>query len=400
MYSTCLFCNASLGANETLEHFPVGRRLAYDSATGRLWVVCKKCARWNLSPLETRWEAIEEAERLFRATKTRVATDNIGLAKLQDGTELVRVGKPAEVELAVWRYGDQFRKRHRKFLLNSALVTGAFAIPAAIVSGLDSAVFLGGLFSSTGSILQTTLTRRYDNWRHRVVPVAAVRDAQSNLLRVTQDNINAATLTRADDSNWHIALPHVTVKSAGKFTRFIGSRIETATVNEPVILQGATAMQALGTLLPAANRFGATNKVIKGATDVIQQSTSLDSLLRRASKESVYRANRFAIKSYANQIAYAPEEVRLALEMSLHADDERRATEGELNELEQRWRDADAIAKIADAMFLPESVEANLQLLHEQNFGKHDAELMRAKSRNSGVPFAGSPNAEQFHEQD
>lgn len=40
MYSTCLFCHAPLGANETLERFPVGRRLAFDAANGRLWVVC------------------------------------------------------------------------------------------------------------------------------------------------------------------------------------------------------------------------------------------------------------------------------------------------------------------------------------------------------------------------
>lgn len=395
MYSTCLFCNASLGANETLEHFPVGRRLAYDSATGRLWVVCRHCARWSLSPLETRWEAIEEAERLFRATKTRVSTDNIGLAKLRDGTELVRIGKPPEIELAVWRYGDQFRKRHKKFLLNSALVTAAFTVPSVIVSGLDSVAFVGGLFTSTGSILQSTITRRFDKWRHRVVPVAAVRDAQNNLLRLTQDNINAATLTRADNSDWNVALSHVTVKSAGRFARLVGSKVETATVNEPVIMQGAAAMQALGTLLPAANRFGASNRVIKGATNVIQQSTNLDALLRRASKESVYRANRFAMKSYANQIAYAPEEVRLALEMSLHADDERRAMEGELAELEQRWRDADSIAKISDEMFLPESIDASLQTMHEQIVATDESRLLHAHPQNVALSNAVLPNSGQ-----
>ena len=59
MYATCLFCNRPLGSNESIEHFPVGRRLAFDSTTGRLWVVCPACERWNLTPLEERWEAIE-----------------------------------------------------------------------------------------------------------------------------------------------------------------------------------------------------------------------------------------------------------------------------------------------------------------------------------------------------
>src|SRR6478735_9192838 len=115
MYATCLFCQKDLGRNETFETFPVGRRLAFDAAKGRLWVVCPSCERWNLSPLEERWETIEQAERLYRDTRTRVATDNIGLAKLRDGTTIVRIGSPMRPEFAAWRYGDQFgRRRHRR----------------------------------------------------------------------------------------------------------------------------------------------------------------------------------------------------------------------------------------------------------------------------------------------
>lgn len=46
-----MFCKKPLGANEVVESFPVGRRLAFDLAKGRLWVVCTKCKRWNLTPL-------------------------------------------------------------------------------------------------------------------------------------------------------------------------------------------------------------------------------------------------------------------------------------------------------------------------------------------------------------
>src|SRR6185503_20880930 len=94
MYSTCLFCNEDLGANEVIEQFPVGRRLAFDASKGRLWVVCRKCERWNLSPLDERWEAIEQAERLYSETRRRVATAEICLARLRDRTELVRIGAP------------------------------------------------------------------------------------------------------------------------------------------------------------------------------------------------------------------------------------------------------------------------------------------------------------------
>ena len=97
VYSTCLFCNQALGTNSALESFPVGRRVAFDAAKGRLWVVCRRCERWNLTPLDERWEAVEEAERFYRDTRRRVATDEIGLARLRDGTLIsppARKGSP------------------------------------------------------------------------------------------------------------------------------------------------------------------------------------------------------------------------------------------------------------------------------------------------------------------
>jgi hypothetical protein len=75
MFTTCYFCSADLGRNETLETMPVGRRVAFNQATGRLWVVCRQCERWNRSPPEERWEAIEACERLYRTvggTRTHV----------------------------------------------------------------------------------------------------------------------------------------------------------------------------------------------------------------------------------------------------------------------------------------------------------------------------------------
>ena len=105
MYSTCIFCHAALEANDTIEHFPIGRRLAFDPERGRLWVICRRCRQWNLPPTEERWEAIEESERLYRDTRLRVSTDQIGLARLPSGLELVRIGRPQRPEFAAWRYG-------------------------------------------------------------------------------------------------------------------------------------------------------------------------------------------------------------------------------------------------------------------------------------------------------
>jgi hypothetical protein len=54
---------------------------------------------------------------------------------------------------------------------------------------------------------------------------------------------------------------------------------------------------------------------------------------------------------------------RLALEMALHEESERRAMDGELADLERAWREAEEIAKIADDMFISPSVDAEMARL-------------------------------------
>src|SRR3954470_1741761 len=138
MYTTCLFCHTDLGSNEIIESFPVGRRLAFDAAQGRLWVVCRTCERWNLTPIDERWEAVEQCERLFTSTRLRVSTDNIGLSRLREGLELVRIGRPQRPELAAWRYGDQFGRRRRRHIAMSAAVgvTGVGLFVAGPATGI------------------------------------------------------------------------------------------------------------------------------------------------------------------------------------------------------------------------------------------------------------------------
>src|SRR5688572_19807949 len=114
MYRHCIYCKSDLGSNEVIEHFPLGRRLAFDGERGRLWVICRHCRRWNLSPIEERWEAIEDCERQYRKTTTRLATEHIGLARLPEGLDLVRIGRPQRPEFAAWRYGDQLVQRRRR----------------------------------------------------------------------------------------------------------------------------------------------------------------------------------------------------------------------------------------------------------------------------------------------
>src|SRR5512134_110626 len=155
MYATCLFCNSALGANEAIESFPVGRRLAFDQSKGRLWVVCPKCERWNLTPLEERWEAIEQSEKLYRDTRKRVATDNVGLARLRDGTTLVRIGEPLRPEFAAWRYGDQFgRRRRRQLLMTGGGIAGVGVIVVGgVYAGMVVGAFGWGISQAVSSLI-------------------------------------------------------------------------------------------------------------------------------------------------------------------------------------------------------------------------------------------------------
>ena len=53
-----------------------------------------------------------------------------------------------------------------------------------------------------------------------------------------------------------------------------------------------------------------------------------------------------------------PKPTRLALEMALHEEQERRALEGELWLLEQAWKEAEEIAAISDDLLLPARTDA------------------------------------------
>jgi len=345
LYSTCIFCHSGLGANEAIEHFPVGRRLAFDAAKGRLWVVCRECERWNLSPLEERWEAIEECERLFRDTKLRVSTDNIGLARLKEGTTLVRVGDPQRPEMAAWRYGDQFHRRRRKHyaLITAGVVAAGGFVIAGPVMGL-----LGG-----ASVNLINLPNMVNSLR----PIARV-PVNGQVLRLNRAMLNKVRLVPLPRGGFELQFPHY-----GQAVSWFGL------LKPGVALEGDAAIRAARHLLPRINRAGGSPVDVTEAVRVLEATPGMDALFGRFAK--IARADRFnpfadnagTDRSASHALASLRAPVRLALEMSLHEEDERRALEGELAELEDRWREAEEVAAISDDMFLPSGVTAMLKKL-------------------------------------
>ncbi|MEO7363849.1 MAG: hypothetical protein ABI120_26200 [Gemmatimonadaceae bacterium] len=372
MYATCLFCNGALGANTVLEHFPVGRRIAYDKAKGRLWVVCRTCERWNLSPLETRFEAIEEAEQTFRATRMKVVSENIGMAQLGDGLELVRIGRAQRPEFAAWRYGDQFGRRRRKARLLMSPVLGlsalgcglaganllgtvAFPELKAALAGLAS---IGPYLSMAGSAAGIGYLRHWGQTNK--IPRMRVRGPNHELLRVTNGNAASARLFPASrNTDWHLTLPNVSVQPATGWLKTLGHREMELHQQAPLTLTGDVALRALGTIMPSVNVLGGDARAVQHAVNSINAATDVQQLLRHGGFPDQRLERQINLIENRNKLSVLQPHFRLALEMALHESDERRAMEGELKELELRWRDADAIAKIADEMFLPSGVDGS-----------------------------------------
>src|SRR5262249_23632927 len=122
-------------------------------------------------------------------------------------------------------------------------------------------------------------------------------------------------------------------------------------------------------MLPHVNRSGGSDRRVRDATKLIAESSSLEQLLRTAST-SAKGAKTLAQSSERNAwLCRMAGPVRLALEMALHDDDERRAMEGELAELERRWRAAEVIANIADSLTLPEEIERRVDDLRTRGDG-------------------------------
>ena len=113
MFTTCAFCGGALGGDGGPSGLGVGRRFAFDEWKGRLWVVCPRCGRWNLTPFDDRLERIERLVHLAAQGRLLARTEQVSLIRWET-YDLVRVGKPPRVELATWRYGERLKQRERE----------------------------------------------------------------------------------------------------------------------------------------------------------------------------------------------------------------------------------------------------------------------------------------------
>ena len=352
MYSHCLFCGTSFGSNQELEHLPVGRRVAFDQAKGRLWVVCRRCARWNLTPFDDRWETIETCEKQDRGTQVRVSTDNVGLARMPEGLELVRIGKPLRPEFAAWRYGQQFMRRHSRSLLRrTARTIGAPGIMAlgpalALATGPIAPLLLSA--GALGAIYH--LMRR---------PDLAVHTGRSAPLEFSASQIQNALLIRddTDPEGWGLMIQRL--KQLEPFDWLTFRRDADP---DWLVLHGNEARTVATMMLPKVNPIGGNEATVTEAVRWLEAGGGARGAFKTFARSHLVR---LPLDNTASRIVTLHDEVRLALEMALHEDEERKALAGELSVLTWVWQHEEMLADLADGVGTSAGLDEQLRRLKE-----------------------------------
>lgn len=307
MFRSCAFCNTAFDGDGGPSGLGVGRRIAFDEWKGRLWVVCPRCSRWNLTPFDDRLERIEAVARAAQAGRIAGSTDQVALIRWER-YDFVRVGKPPRVELATWRYGERLRNRQRERLKVVVPLT-----VAAIGLGIAANVAAGGGF---GVIV----------WNiHRAVDWVYLRIVGSRKVSLIESPICARCGSIMVLRARHVQYARVVPDTHADMGIVLSCP---RCHQEGAQLTGIEAVQVLRQGLTYLNLVRGGRRRAEDAAREVDRVGGPDRLVRDvAQRELPLRALR-------------PER-GLAFEMAV---DER----AEVEELEQQWREAEEIADIAD----------------------------------------------------
>jgi hypothetical protein len=115
LFTKCLFCGCGFPRNSLFNLVPPGERLAYDPERSRIWSICARCQRWNLIPIDDRYDAIDVLERAVSDRGHFLAgTANISWYQVDD-ISVIRIGPARLIERVSWRYGRELIKRGRSY---------------------------------------------------------------------------------------------------------------------------------------------------------------------------------------------------------------------------------------------------------------------------------------------
>jgi len=309
MYRTCAFCNGKLDGDGGPSGLGVGRRLAFDEWRGRLWVICPKCTRWNLAPLDDRLERIEGLARAAHQGRVAAATEQVALIRWQ-GYDLVRVGKPPRLEFAAWRYGERLKARRReqlKLMVPLTVATVGLAVAVNVAAGGSVGVFVWNMPNIAKAMYTGIIGRRAVGL---IEPPICERCG--SVMQLKAKHVAHARVVPDTKAGLGLVLSCPSCRSEGAM--LVGADAHAA------LRQGLT---YLALVRRGRERAADAARLVEGAGgperlihDVARRELTLRSL--------------------------APER-RLALEMAV---DE----QAEVEALERQWKEAEEIAEIADGL--------------------------------------------------
>ncbi len=326
MYQKCLVCGQGFRPNEALEHLDRGRRVAYDPARGRLWQICRSCSRWSLIPIESRWEALEELERLVTDRgRLLSSTDNIALMRAGP-LEIVRVGQARLVEEAWWRYGRELRARRERYrkLSTAGTVGAAAAIAGSWATGGMS--FLAAWLiwdNAPGLVTGGARWLRFGNiaWRGTGQCRRCGRAIRSFRYRD-----RGGLIITADEEAQGVVLSC--------------SRCTDRSNESGLELRGQEANRTLRRVLAYHHFAGASEKRVRGAARLIEVTGGPQALAGR-----ILRPGR--------TLGQVGNLGRVALEIAVHEEREQRLLAMQVAELEAHWRREEELAEIMDGSLTP-----------------------------------------------
>jgi hypothetical protein len=335
----------------------VGRKLAFDTTGGRLWVICPHCGQWNLTPLEERWEALEECERLAATAEAKSGGKVLALAQTSSGLELLRVGGMTDADIANWRYGRRIAARQRGMLwtlmplaaLAVALGYGAWRVSGAWFIGVYAAALAG--------------TVLFLFWRTppRLWLRVADGDGRQHVLWPWQ--LQRVRLERAAADRAPVLV----------IPRMRGERR----------LQGTRAAAVLASLLPKVN--GADCAVV-ALPNVLARVAGAEKAAARTPRKpgrAQRRRDRANGRGHTAPVSLRPwehlvyagpvewvlssiPEHRLALEMAVTEEVEQLELQARAEALTEDWREEEEIGAISDDLLLPESISERLRTMRER----------------------------------
>lgn len=351
MYSHCLRCSRSLGRNSELAHLPIGRCIAFDRDRGRVWVICTRCRQWNLLPLEERWEALEEAERIATTAESRVEGGRIGLARTTDGLELLRASGLPNADIANWRYGRRLQQRRSLlwWIAGASMVLSVvLGARAGLASGSRDVGIYAGLFAAVWFGL---IWRDPPRLLMKIVPEmgAPERVWQWQLSNIRFERSSPAAppslVVPRRSGELHLQGPFAAAFLASFFPRVNGSACNGASIDRAVARVAEAERKIDREPLKPHRKRGRRRMPTEPAPAPVRPLRPWE---------------RLAVRYLGQPLLAQNPEQRLALEMAVTEEVEglqlsRRATAA-LSE----WPEQEEIAAIADDLLIPESIRERL----------------------------------------